>query len=106
MERTYPYQSGVTGIECLTSGIASIATDISISEDTNDVKRIDNPHDELPSDGEAPDDITEAEQNAVVVTSVDGEVFKLRSYQDEMVKESLKRNTIVVLNTGAGKTHM
>jgi len=38
--------------------------------------------------------------------SEDGDTFTLRSYQDEMLDESLKRNTIVALDTGAGKTHM
>lgn len=30
----------------------------------------------------------------------------LRSYQAEMVEESLNRNVIVVMDTGSGKTHM
>lgn len=34
------------------------------------------------------------------------ETFKLRSYQEEMLEESMKRNSIIVLDTGAGKTHM
>jgi len=32
--------------------------------------------------------------------------FRLRSYQAEMVEESLKANVIVVMDTGSGKTHM
>lgn len=32
--------------------------------------------------------------------------FVLRSYQAEMVEESLKSNIIVVMDTGSGKTHM
>lgn len=30
----------------------------------------------------------------------------LRSYQAEMVEESLRSNIIVVMDTGSGKTHM
>lgn len=30
----------------------------------------------------------------------------LRSYQAEMVEESLSQNIIVVMDTGSGKTHM
>lgn len=33
-------------------------------------------------------------------------LFKLRSYQDELLEESSKRNTIIALDTGSGKTHM
>lgn len=36
----------------------------------------------------------------------DKKFFKLRSYQDELLEESLKRNTIIALDTGSGKTHM
>lgn len=32
--------------------------------------------------------------------------FRLRSYQAEMVEESLRANLIVVMDTGSGKTHM
>jgi superfamily II DNA or RNA helicase len=32
--------------------------------------------------------------------------FLLRSYQAEMVEESLRGNVIVVMDTGSGKTHM
>jgi superfamily II DNA or RNA helicase len=34
------------------------------------------------------------------------EPFRLRSYQAEMVKESMKSNIICVMDTGSGKTHM
>lgn len=37
---------------------------------------------------------------------VDAQPFVLRSYQAEMVEESLKANIIVVMDTGSGKTHM
>lgn len=32
--------------------------------------------------------------------------FRLRSYQYELLEESLTRNTIIALDTGSGKTHM
>lgn len=31
---------------------------------------------------------------------------RLRSYQSEMLEESLKRNVIVAMDTGSGKTHV
>lgn len=34
------------------------------------------------------------------------ETFRLRSYQAEMVEESLRANIIVAMDTGSGKTHM
>jgi len=34
------------------------------------------------------------------------EVFKIRSYQLEMLEESMKRNIIVAAETGSGKTFM
>ncbi|KAF2143233.1 uncharacterized protein K452DRAFT_350330 [Aplosporella prunicola CBS 121167] len=34
------------------------------------------------------------------------EAIRLRSYQAEMVEESLKRNIIVAMDTGSGKTHV
>lgn len=34
------------------------------------------------------------------------EVFKIRSYQLEMLEESMKRNIIVAAETGSGKTLM
>jgi superfamily II DNA or RNA helicase len=55
------------------------------------------------------DDVPDPEKDTIAVKSLDedaNEVFQLRAYQDEMLAESLKRNTIIVLNTGAGKTHM
>ncbi|KAI5206743.1 P-loop containing nucleoside triphosphate hydrolase protein [Aureobasidium subglaciale] len=55
------------------------------------------------------DAVTDAERDTIVVESFvdnDDEVFKLRAYQDEMLAESTKRNTIIVLDTGAGKTHI
>ena len=36
----------------------------------------------------------------------DTQPLLLRSYQAEMVEESLKSNIIVVMDTGSGKTHM
>lgn len=36
----------------------------------------------------------------------DAQPFVLRSYQAEMIEESLKSNIIVVMDTGSGKTHM
>ncbi|KAI8934646.1 Dicer-like protein 2 [Plenodomus lindquistii] len=38
--------------------------------------------------------------------AVDNEPFRLRSYQAEMVEESLEKNLIVVMDTGSGKTHI
>jgi ERCC4-related helicase len=38
--------------------------------------------------------------------SIDMQPLALRSYQAEMVEESLKQNVIVVMDTGSGKTHM
>lgn len=43
---------------------------------------------------------------AIVVETSDGEPFRLRSYQTEMVEESLQQNIIVVMDTGSGKTHI
>jgi superfamily II DNA or RNA helicase len=59
--------------------------------------------------GESSDDVPDSEKDTIVVESLDAddnESFQLRAYQDEMLEASLKRNTIVVPNTGAGKTHM
>jgi ERCC4-related helicase len=36
----------------------------------------------------------------------DAEPFRLRSYQAEMVEESMRSNIICVMDTGSGKTHM
>lgn len=38
--------------------------------------------------------------------TIDAQPLALRSYQAEMVEESLKSNIIVVMDTGSGKTHM
>ncbi|KAF2463456.1 dicer-like protein 2 [Lindgomyces ingoldianus] len=43
---------------------------------------------------------------ATVIAGLDGESFRLRSYQAEMVEESLKANIIVAMDTGSGKTHI
>jgi ERCC4-related helicase len=37
---------------------------------------------------------------------LNGEPFRLRSYQAEMVEESMHSNIICVMDTGSGKTHM
>ena len=39
-------------------------------------------------------------------TAGDAPPFVLRSYQAEMVEESLRSNIIVVMDIGSGKTHM
>ncbi|KAF2201943.1 dicer-like protein 2 [Delitschia confertaspora ATCC 74209] len=41
-----------------------------------------------------------------VIAGLPSEPFRLRSYQAEMVDESLKRNVIVTMDTGSGKTHI
>lgn len=76
----------------------------------NDAKRVE---DDVPIDlsveGDVSDDVPDVEKDTIVIKSLDtdeNEVFQLRAYQDEMLEASLKRNTIIVLNTGAGKTHM
>jgi len=38
--------------------------------------------------------------------AAEGEQVKLRSYQQEMLDESMKRNVIVAMDTGSGKTHV
>ncbi|KAH0026831.1 P-loop containing nucleoside triphosphate hydrolase protein, partial [Aureobasidium melanogenum] len=82
----------------------------SSAESTSNAKRVED--DVLtgsPNEDEISDDVPDAEKDTVVVDSLDtddNEVFKLRAYQDEMLAESLTRNTIIVLNTGAGKTHI
>ncbi|KAG9856073.1 P-loop containing nucleoside triphosphate hydrolase protein, partial [Aureobasidium melanogenum] len=82
----------------------------SLEESTNDAKRVeDDVLTEPPKEDEISDDVPDAEKDTVVLESLDtddNEVFKLRAYQDEMFAESLTRNTIIVLNTGAGKTHI
>jgi len=47
-----------------------------------------------------------SEDTVTSVITVDGEPFRLRSYQAEMVEESLHANVIVVMDTGSGKTHV
>lgn len=42
----------------------------------------------------------------IVTAELKDESFRLRSYQAEMVEESLKSNIIVAMDTGSGKTHM
>ncbi len=44
--------------------------------------------------------------DSVLPASVETQPLALRSYQAEMVEESLKSNIIVVMDTGSGKTHM
>ena len=76
----------------------------------NDAKRLeDDVSIDSAVESEHSDNLPVAEKDTVDIKSSDeanDEVFKLRAYQDEMLAESLKRNTIIVLNTGAGKTHM
>lgn len=88
----------------------SSPSSLSLVESINDAKRVeDDVLTESPQEDELSNDVPEAEKDTVVVGSLDtndNEVFKLRAYQDEMLAESLTRNTIIVLNTGAGKTHM
>jgi ERCC4-related helicase/dsRNA-specific ribonuclease len=40
------------------------------------------------------------------MSAAEGEQVKLRSYQQEMLDESMKRNVIVAMDTGSGKTHV
>ncbi|KAI4720159.1 P-loop containing nucleoside triphosphate hydrolase protein [Aureobasidium sp. EXF-10727] len=76
----------------------------------SDAKRVDDDvFTESPTEDDVSNDVPDAEKDTIVVESLDdqdNEGFKLRAYQDEMLAESLKRNTIIVLNTGAGKTHI
>ncbi|KAF2658451.1 dicer-like protein 2 [Lophiostoma macrostomum CBS 122681] len=41
-----------------------------------------------------------------VTAALQDEPFRLRSYQAEMVEESMRANIIVVMDTGSGKTHI
>lgn len=38
--------------------------------------------------------------------AADGQRVKLRSYQQEMLEQSLARNVIIATPTGSGKTHI
>ncbi|ORY11643.1 dicer-like protein 2 [Clohesyomyces aquaticus] len=46
------------------------------------------------------------DDGATPTVGTDGESFRLRSYQAEMVNESLTSNIIVAMDTGSGKTHI
>jgi superfamily II DNA or RNA helicase len=76
----------------------------------NDAKRVEDDDSIISSvDGVVSDDVPDAEKDTIVVKSLDTNDnggFQLRAYQDEMLEVSLKQNTIIVLNTGAGKTNM
>jgi superfamily II DNA or RNA helicase len=75
----------------------------------NDAKRVEDDVSIDSAVGSELDDLPDAEKDTVVIKPLDeadNRVFKLRAYQDEMLAESLQRNTIIVLDTGAGKTHM
>ncbi|KAI5270206.1 P-loop containing nucleoside triphosphate hydrolase protein [Aureobasidium subglaciale] len=85
----------------------------SSAESINDTRRVeDDFHAETmiqAPDQDVFDAVLDAERDTIIVESLDDnddEVFKLRAYQDEMLAESVKKNAIIVLNTGAGKTHM
>jgi len=39
-------------------------------------------------------------------SAIDDQRVRLRSYQQEMLDESMKRNVIVAMDTGSGKTHV
>ena len=47
-----------------------------------------------------------AGQGTVGEPHLDRETFRLRSYQAEMVEESMRSNKIVVMDTGSGKTYV
>lgn len=108
----YLYRAFAAEIQRLAGTHILAMEEESSSHDMSDTKRVEDdvlgPDSGLPDDQQTIlEDVPEAERDTIVVESVDNEeVFKLRAYQDEMLAESLKRNTIIVLNTGAGKTHM
>ena len=50
--------------------------------------------------------LQDATDESTVNAGASEEPFRLRSYQAEMVEESLSENIIVAMDTGSGKTHM
>lgn len=51
--------------------------------------------------------VEETQEGAAAdAVQLSAQTFRLRSYQDEMVEESLNANIIVAMDTGSGKTHM
>ncbi|KAF2689197.1 P-loop containing nucleoside triphosphate hydrolase protein [Lentithecium fluviatile CBS 122367] len=46
------------------------------------------------------------DDTAAIQAGAQNETFRLRSYQTEMVEESMRANIIVVMDTGSGKTHI
>ncbi|KAH6618772.1 dicer-like protein 2 [Boeremia exigua] len=53
-----------------------------------------------------PDAVDLDESSPIQAVAVDAQPLALRSYQAEMVEESLGSNIIVVMDTGSGKTHI
>lgn len=47
-----------------------------------------------------------AEEGAAASRDDDNEAFTTRPYQEQMIELALKRNTIIFLPTGAGKTYI
>jgi hypothetical protein len=87
----------------------SAMSDQSLPESTNTAKRLqddDNLLEPTSEEGKS-SDIPDTVKDTVLIKPLDekDEIFKLRAYQDEMLAESLRQNTIIVLNTGSGKTH-
>lgn len=41
-----------------------------------------------------------------ITAGPNNDIFRLRSYQAEMVEASMHANIIVAMDTGSGKTHM
>lgn len=52
------------------------------------------------------DTTDDTQSGAIEEAASTEELFRLRSYQAEMVEESMKANIIVVMDTGSGKTHV
>lgn len=112
----YSYEARPASIQQLAGGQSDLVMSDSSSAppspaaSINNAKRVeDDVSIDSAVESELSDDLPSAEKDTVVVKSLeqdDNEGFKLRAYQDEMLAESLQRNTIIVLNTGAGKTHM